>query len=647
MGVPLKTLKLPILKAVLVTLAVTSVTLGVLWGGVEKAYYVFEGDNIKAFLKINSWEEANLNLNVEAKGWQDQAVEGNITLKVLKEGFQLETYSFNGSGWQNKDYDDGSYDYQTAKLKTGVLSFPAIKSLPESNYIQHVYVKACLRLKGDNENNQNCAERAYSKNQLVKNAATSQETLKSNSIALSNALAIGVVDYAPSTKAQKISFEINLASTRDVAESFSLFPEYTGKVLDFSKVKISVFSKSNPAMPMIQVSNGVIKQTLLFSMGQEKLLLPDELKENVQRVKEEMELESKSADELVALLKGKSLADLAGKVDQQLMDETLEQTRDWEYSLMQVMNAGFGDKKTNAQKWITGIWKPMDQGFRVEVEVAPGAPEFRLYALLTPFNQTSPQQLLGVQWPGAFSVSTDMKKIEKELTFTRSPSFSLRNKNLPGSLPENIDDLSPECRATMESFGTKLYTSLVFNGLAGGVVGKLTGGIGSLFGATASGIEAAGTAAGWISGGLFDALSPIDRAKFWISFAASSSVSMEPKTILLYLEETVTKGGDKNICLNKPFKLKANWYNECGMKMSGHNSHQFARLVIDRADSAGSRVVGPATGAKGLIGSGAEFAVVGIMPGPAKLRVYVHDKEHYQDMDVNFINCNSPLVKPK
>lgn len=642
----MKKFNLSVLKIALVSLTVLIVTLGVLWGGAQKAFYKFEGDNLQAFLKINGWEEANFKLNVEALGWQDEAVEGRITLKVLKENARFEVFSFDGANWI-KQRNENSYDFKIAALKSGILSFPAISTLPEQNKILHAYMQVCLRLKGDSEQPQTCAERAYSKSQLTKNASTSAETLKSASVTLTAAMALGVVDYYPSQKTQKVSFDINLSSPQDVIESFSLFPEYTGKVLDFSKIKINVYSKANPVMPVIQVINGTIKQTLLFSMGTENMPFPQELTDNLKALKAEMQLEGKTPAELITLLQEKSLEDLAGTANSSLIEETVGQAKEWESMLVSVMNGGFGDSKTNSVKWISGIWKPMDTGFRVEVEVAPGAPEFRLYAMMTPFTMVNPQQMFGLNWAGTFDSTKDWKRIEKELTFTRPQALVLRNKNFPGSLPKDIDDLSPECRARVESFGVKLYTSLVFNGLAGGVVGKLVGGVGGMFGATAAGIESAGTATGWISGGLFDALSPVDRAKFWISFFAASATMNEPKTILLQLQETVTKGGDYNICLHKPFKLNAYWYNECGQRMLGHNSHQFAKLVIDRKDSAGSAVLGPATGAAGFVGSGASFRVVGVLPGPAKLRVYVHDSEHYQDLDVNFVNCNSPLAKPK
>lgn len=643
----MKKINLSVFKTALIALTVLLVTLGVLWGGAQKAYYKFEGENLQAFLKINAWEEANFNLNVEALGWQDEAVEGSIFLKVLKENMNLETYSFDGSRWKQQS-NENSFDFKIAALKSGTIAIPSVTTIPSYKSIQHVYVKACLRLKGDSTDEpKTCAERAYSKSQMIKNASTSQETLKSASVTLSSAMALGVVDYSPSQKAQKISFDINLSSPNEMAESFSIFPEYTGKNLDFSKIKINVYSKSNPAMPAIQVVNGNIRQALLFSMGTENMAFPQELADNLKALRTEMQLSGKTPDQLLALLQDKTLVDLAGTANTSLIEETIDQAREWEQMLAAVMNGGFGDTKASGLKWISGIWKPMESSFRVEVEVSPGAPEFRLYALVTPFIQMSPQIMFGIDWPGAFDAYTDWKRMEKELAFNKPQALVLRNKNFPGSLPKDIDDLSPACRARLESFGVKLYTSLVFNGLAGGVVGKLVGGVGGMFGVTAAGIESAGTAAGWISGGLFDALSPVDRAKFWISFFAASASMMEPKTILLSLEETVTRGGDYNICLHKPFKLKAYWYNDCGQKMTGHNSHQFARLVIDRKDSAGSASLGPATGVKGLVGSGAAFRVVGVLPGPARLRVYVHDTEHYQDLDVNFINCNSPLAKPK
>jgi len=643
----LRKFNLTVFKTAVIAMTVLLVTLGVIWGGAENALYTFEGNNLHAFLSVNSWQEANFNLNVDAKGWQDTAVEGNVSLKVFKDGLRAATYSFNGSQWVESDGEE-NFDYKISALKSGTITFPSVTTLPEANQVQHIYIKACLRLRGDqgSPEPEKCAQRAYSKIQLTKNAAQNQETLRSNSVSISTAMAIGVADYYPSQKPQKISFEVKLSAPTDVVESFSLFPDYTGKLLDFSKIKINVSANTNPAMPIISVVNGVIKQNLLFSMGKENLKMPAELSANLKQLKDHMKLTGKTPEELLTLFKSNGMDSLVNGLDDSLLEETIDMNREWEQQLVTVVNAGFGDTKANGVKWISGIWKPMDTSYRIEVEVSPGAPEFRLYALMTPFSPVPPQMMMGINWPGSFDLTSAMKKLDAEFSFPRPQPFALRNKNMLGTLPENIDDVPPECRAMMESFGIKLYTSLTFNGLAGGVVGKLVGGVGSLFGATAQGIESAGTLAGWISGGVFDALSPIDRAKFWISFFASSAMLKEPKAITFQLVNTVTRGGDYNICINKPFQLRTGWYNQCNQRILGHNSQQFARLEISPSGRAKSAVLGPDTGAKGLVGSGAVFAIEGVQPGPATLRVYVHDKEHYRDLDVNFVNCNSPLAKP-
>jgi hypothetical protein len=631
------------IKVLLIFAAVGSLTMGVLWGKPEKAYYIFEGGELKSFLPINNWNEATLKLIIDAKGWQKETVEAQIKANVIHKDNELSYYIYNGNSWIEADPSDDNYPLELVNFQSTTLSIPSIATFPNFENIKNVNVSACLRIKNQGGEAKDCVNKGYTLNSRKKNPSTNQGTLTSSSIKLNSELNMAIVNYYPAQITQKIYFDMSLSSQM-MAEGFYLYPEVTGKPLDFSQVKITVYPKDADGkvipVALITIQNGVIKQDLPFSMGQENLPFPDSLKVNLDLLKDQMNLKGQK-EELLKMLDN-NFVDNAKNVDPSLLKDVQNELKDWNENLMGVINAGFGDQKTQRNSWLTGIWKPMFNGFRVEVEVKAGAPAFKLFSLLSPFVILSPAQQLGLSWDESFNKTDELKWATKELTINSPANFNLRNK----SFPSTIDDLSPDCRAKVESGWTKLYTSLVFNGLAGGVVSKAVGFIGAGY-ASAAALESAGTLAGWSSGAIFDALSPIDQAKFYISFFAANAFSYDISKI-----ESQIVGGklapgypDLNTyCIGYPFKIRALWFNECGMIMAGHNSEQFTRLIIDPKNIADIDLEGPVNGVSGLVGSGALYKVTPILVGTAKFKLYVHDLNHIDDhIEVKFVNCSSPL----
>ncbi|MDD4975425.1 MAG: hypothetical protein PHY93_13785 [Bacteriovorax sp.] len=637
--------KLAVMKFVLVFAVLSTLTLGLLWGRQEKANYAFEGGEISAFFPVNNWSETNPKLVIDAKGWANETVEAQIIIRAIRFNSEISQYSFNGSSWQKErvEMDNNNYPLELAKFQSTSLTFPSVTTIPKFEEIKNLSIGACLRIKGQENDFKDCATRGYSLNLARKNASTTQGTLSSSSVRLNTELNLAVVNYSPNQTTQKIYFDLDQLNNNSTGGLF-LFPEVTGKLQNFSQVKITVFPKDPNGnvvpLPFITIQNGIIKQNLQFSMGAENLQFSNDLKQNLNRFKEQMNFKG-SQEELLKMLDNNLQAN-AKNVDPDLLADINHDLQAWDSNLLTVMNGGFGDQKTQKEAWVTGVWKPMFSNFRVEVEVGAGAPAFKLFAMLTPMQLIPSSLQLGLNWGDQFNKMDEMKWAAKELNLNATLPLNIRNKDMPSS----VDDLSPACRAKVESPLTKLYTSLVFNGLAGGIVGKTVGGLGAAMGYAAPAIESAGTLAGWFSGGVFDALSPIDQAKFYISYYAANAFSYDVTTIdarIIGGKLAPNHPDFDTYCIGEPFKIRAVWYNECGRIMAGHNSEDYTRLTTAPRNIADVQLLGPANGVSGLVGSGAEYKITPVLVGKAKFTLYVHDLKHFREMEVNFVNCSSPL----
>lgn len=639
----MRNFKFAVTKFVLVFAVLSTLTLGLLWGKPQKANYAFEGGEISAFFPVNNWSEANPKLVIDALGWTNETVEAQIIIKAVRFSGEISQYYYNGSSWQKESVEADNYNLELPKLQSSTLSFPSVTTIPKFEEIKNLYFGACLRIKGQDNDHDDCVTRGYSINLAKKNASSTQGTLSSSSVKLNSELNVAVVNYSPNQSTQKIYFDLDQSSVNSTG-GFFLFPEVTGKIQNFSQVKITVFPKDPNGnvvpLPFITIQKGIIKQNLQFSMGAENLQFSDDLKEKLNLYKEQLNFQG-SREELLQMLDN-DLQENAKNVDPELLSELNQELQDWNSNLVGVMNGGFGDQKTQKEAWITGVWKPMFSGFRVEIEVSAGAPAFKLFALLTPMQLLPSSLQLGLNWGDQFNKMDEMKWAAKELNLNTAVPFNIRNKDLPSS----VEELSPACRAKVESPWTKLYTSLVFNGLAGGIIGKTVGGLGSALGYAAPAIESAGTLAGWTSGAVFDALAPIDQAKFYISYYAANAFSFDVTRIDARIVGGKLAPGHPDFdtyCIGTPFKIRAVWENECGRIMAGHNSENFTRLTVDPRNIADIELLGPANGISGLVGSGAEYKVTPVLVGKAKFRLYVHDQKHFRDMEVNFVNCSSPL----
>ncbi|MCB0367376.1 MAG: hypothetical protein H6624_20350 [Bdellovibrionaceae bacterium] len=592
---------------------------------------------------LYDWNELQLTASLTAEGWAGSEVESSYRVATVDPStMEQKFYYWHGGQWLEEEYPDApssqpSQVWNAFKDENIVLAHPPALN----SSVSQLKFTVCLGLVGQSGSREgNCQAVHYQKRTRSVLRSVNDGNLRSASVNLADKVSLGQVTLVQSEGSKRtVSFDISLPET-SLISGLALIPDsvdarYPNTTLQGVKISVFIMLDGQPdGNPIMTVQNGQITYDLPFSMGHELVQPSPEYVSAVDDIVASWGVSGVSPSEREKFFDPDEFNSLLGRLTEAQLSNLVDAEREWVLQSLQAFNVPFGSTQVQAKGWMSGIWRPFSNAFRVVVEAGPNAPPFSLYAFINTAQDNfgvgepglgEPHWLNGKRdWQWASNV------IQQKLAgVPNSPSFT------PLSLPSSPDELSPECRKMVESPAAKIYASAVFSGLAGGAISKLLGALGAVSSAAAAHSEAIGTLVGWASGAIFDGMPPIDYVKFKLAFLAANAFAYDVKEVKLRLPSMLS------FCVGDTFEFQAAWFNQCGRPLMGFAPHWGTSIGVTDESKISIEVTGSASGLGPVYGAGANFKARTLKPGKVSIAVIDDTSRSYQLFDVEIKKCGT------
>lgn len=636
----MKRLSAKILLSVLVS-GMFAVT--VLWSDPIPAVFRFTGTVLTGTIPIYAFDEADTSLTTDAQGWSNLAVEARFTLQTLAQDGNLTNYIAENGKWIVDDswYETDKFPLDFPSFQSGKINLPLLTDVPNQDF-RTALLNACFQIKNGSSGSRQCVASSWMLRKTQVNVTLSGTSLKTASVRFSSGVNLGQAVLKNPEINQRASFDLSV-SKDSMPAAFAIYPDLTSANLpntSLEGVKVSVYElKSNGtphSRPVFVIVNGKSEMIDHFSMGAEFLATPSALQAKMNEIIHEAGIDRLTQSEKFALLENTARNEFfTTKLNETKVSEAEQMLREWSAKLIATISVPFGTGSTQG-KWMAGIWRPTATSYRVVIETAAGVKPFGLFANLIPYDMDSAN-------PSIAPVNTFLVN-ERELPWaTTALKSQLGNNFQLNGWPTSVDELSPECRAMVESGPAKAYASGVFGALAAGAVGKIVGSMGGMLGISTQTLTHTGEIAGWLSSAVFDGLSVIDAAKFQLAYYASNAFAWNIRQV------TAVKHPDKAVyCVGKPLLVDSVWYNQCGQPLWGAGAQNSSMYGMSPAEIATVEMIGPvqATTLPLIVtaidsGMGARYRITGLKPGKLSMIFKVTGTNQTTDLEINFKKCTS------